>query len=118
MIEYISSTRPPVMVVRGVLHGCIGKCCGKKYPSIFANLGDKEIWNFVQETAIKIKVDNNNNNFRDPNANQRQDLIKENEKTNITGIVIGIIFATIFALGLSIFVYIRYCKNSEILRPL
>ena len=57
LIEYISSTRPAVMVARGVLHGCIGACCSANYPSVFANLGDKEIWNFVQGKAIKINID-------------------------------------------------------------
>ena len=45
------------MVARGVLHGCIGACCSANYPSVFANLGDKEIWDFVQGKAIKLNVD-------------------------------------------------------------
>ena len=47
MIEYITRVNPPVMVARGILHGCIGECCSKEYPSVFANLGDKSIWNFI-----------------------------------------------------------------------
>ena len=47
MIEYITRVNPPVMVARGILHGCIGKCCSREYPSVFANLGDKSIWNFI-----------------------------------------------------------------------
>ena len=35
----------------GVLHGCIGKCCTEKYPSVFVNLADEAIWNFVYKNA-------------------------------------------------------------------
>ena len=61
------------MVARGVLHGCIGVCCTAKYPSVFANIGDKDIWNFVQEKAIKIDVDNQN---EDPNQIEGNKIMK------------------------------------------
>ena len=35
----------------GVLHGCIGKCCTEKYPSVFVNLADEAIWKFVYKNA-------------------------------------------------------------------
>ena len=35
----------------GVLHGCIGKCCTEKYPSVFVNLADEAIWKFVYNNA-------------------------------------------------------------------
>ena len=73
MVEYSSSLEPPVMVARGVLHGCIGVCCTAKYPSVFANIGDKDIWNFVQEKAIKIDVDNQN---EDPNQIEGKEIVK------------------------------------------
>ena len=73
MVEYSSSLEPPVMVARGVLHGCIGVCCTAKYPSVFANIGDKDIWNFVQEKAIKINVDNQN---EDPNRIEGDETIE------------------------------------------
>ena len=73
MFEYSSSLEPPVMVARGVLHGCIGVCCTAKYPSVFANIGDKDIWNFVQEKAIKINVDNQN---EDPNQIEGDETIR------------------------------------------
>ena len=73
MVEYSSSLEPPVMVARGVLHGCIGVCCTAKYPSVFANIGDKDIWNFVQEKAIKIDVDNQN---EDPNQIEGNKIMK------------------------------------------
>ena len=79
MFEYSSSVEPAVMVVRGVLHGCIGVCCSAKYPSVFANIGDKEIWDFVQEKAIKIDVDH-------MGKNQNQDGNDEEGK-NINQIV-------------------------------
>ena len=37
----------------GVLHGCIGKCCTEKYPSVFVNLADEAIWKFVYDNAKK-----------------------------------------------------------------
>ena len=36
-------------IARGVLHGCIGTCCSMRYPSVFTNLDDKEIWNFIYD---------------------------------------------------------------------
>ena len=36
----------------GVLHGCIGKCCTEKYPSVFVNLADEAIWKFVYKNAL------------------------------------------------------------------
>ena len=35
----------------GVLHGCIGKCCTEKYPSVFVNFADEAIWKFVFKNA-------------------------------------------------------------------
>ena len=35
----------------GVLHGCIGKCCTEKYPSVFVNLADEAIWKFVYKNS-------------------------------------------------------------------
>ena len=34
-------------VARGVLHGCIGECCSRKFPSIFTRIDDREVWNFI-----------------------------------------------------------------------
>ena len=42
-------------VALGVLHGCIGECCSRKYPSIFTRIDDKEVWNFIyglNETSL------------------------------------------------------------------
>ena len=49
------------MVARGILHGCIGECCSKEYPSVFANLGDKSIWNFIvgKSFAQTLVIDDN-----------------------------------------------------------
>ena len=49
------------MVARGILHGCIGECCSKEYPSVFANLGDKSIWNFIvgKSFAQTLVIDEN-----------------------------------------------------------
>ena len=49
-------------VARGVLHGCIGECCSIDFPSVFANLADKEIWQFLKDQGINItyiEVDKN-----------------------------------------------------------
>ena len=61
MIEYITRVNPPVMIARGILHGCIGKCCSKEYPSVFANLGEKSIWNFIvgKSFAQTLVIDDN-----------------------------------------------------------
>ena len=40
-------------MIRGVVHGCIGGCCSKEYPTVFANLADKKIWDFVMEEGLK-----------------------------------------------------------------
>ena len=112
------------MVVRGVLHGCIGVCCSAKYPSVFANIGDKEIWNFVQEKGIKINVDHKEQN-QDPiekitpkeSEKSKKQTINEENATNITGIVIGVIFSIVL-IGVSLFIYIKYCKKTKILSRL
>ena len=84
MFEYSSSVEPAVMVVRGVLHGCIGVCCSAKYPSVFANIGDKEIWDFVQEKAIKIDVDhmgkNQNQDGNDEEGKNVNQIVDQTEK--------------------------------------
>lgn len=43
-------------MARGVLHGCIGPCCGKDYPSVFANLANEEIRSFIFDNVIGIKT--------------------------------------------------------------
>ena len=124
LIEYVSSFRPAVMVVRGVLHGCIGVCCSAKYPTVFANIGDIEIWNFVQEKAIKINVDQkeqNQNPIEEITTNKseksKKQTINEGNGNNITGIVIGVVFSIVL-LGVSLFIYIKYCKKTKILSRL
>ena len=34
-------------IAYGVLHGCIGKCCSRSYPSIFARIDEEDIWTFI-----------------------------------------------------------------------
>ena len=34
-------------IAHGVLHGCIGKCCSRSYPSIFTRIDEEEIWTFI-----------------------------------------------------------------------
>ena len=34
-------------IARGVLHGCIGTCCSRRYPSVFTRIDDAEVWNFI-----------------------------------------------------------------------
>ena len=116
MVEYSSSLEPPVMVARGVLHGCIGVCCTAKYPSVFANIGDKDIWNFVQEKAIKINVDHTEKkqNIADHTEKNKEKIIDEEKSTNVTGIVIGIVFL-ILVLIVFLFIYINKCKKPKIL---
>ena len=34
-------------IAHGVLHGCIGDCCSRRYPSVFTSIDDAEVWNFI-----------------------------------------------------------------------
>ena len=46
------------MVVYGVVHGCLGKCCSIDYPSVFTSLGDKDVLRFLNGVGIAINVEN------------------------------------------------------------
>ena len=58
--KWLSSSGAPLFdnikkVARGVLHGCIGECCSRKYPSIFTRIDDEIVWNFIyglNETSL------------------------------------------------------------------
>ena len=56
LFEYFHDRYPPIFVARGILHGCIGFCCGKDYPSVFANLANEEIRSFIFDDVIGIKT--------------------------------------------------------------
>ena len=34
-------------IAHGLLHGCIGDCCSRRYPSVFTSIDDAEVWNFI-----------------------------------------------------------------------
>ena len=53
LFEYIYGDKPQ-FVARGVLHGSIGDCGNIDFPSVFANLADKQIWQFLKDQDIDI----------------------------------------------------------------
>ena len=72
----------------GVLHGCIGECCSRAYPSVFANLGDDQIMNFIIKNANLTKPTKTNGNLIDADSFGKE--------TNWNaGLIIGIIFAVV-----------------------
>ena len=56
LIEIINKDGKSKVLIRGVVHGCIGACCSKDYPTVFANLADKKIWNFVMKETSNPKT--------------------------------------------------------------
>jgi len=52
LIEIINKDEQSKVLIRGVVHGCLEKCCSKEYPTVFANLADRKIWNFVMEEGL------------------------------------------------------------------
>lgn len=52
LIEIINKGGQSQVLIRGVVHGCIGGCCSKEFPTIFANLADQKIWNFVMKEGL------------------------------------------------------------------
>ena len=53
-------------IARGVLHGCIGTCCSRRYPSVFTSIDDVEVWNFIHGV---------NESFTQPSKYYSQSLI-------------------------------------------
>ena len=81
----------------GVLHGCIGECCSRAYPSVFANLGDDEIMDFIISNA-NITTKNN------------EDLTDEDrsfgKETNWdAGLIIGIVFAVVSTVIICFYIF-------------
>ena len=56
MVEYLEHHSQQFMVAYGVVHGCLKKCCTKDYPTVFTNLGDKEVLDFVRNYGIPIDI--------------------------------------------------------------
>lgn len=91
-MEFVTSHSPPLTVARGILHGCIGKigqgkCCTVQYPSVFANLGDEEIWTFVKEAAYLVSVDDS-----------QQEIQSTTIATVLGSILAGLVFIAILIL--------------------
>lgn len=43
---------PNYYMLRGILHGKLGKCGGTEYPHLFANVASPKIWNFIKDFAM------------------------------------------------------------------
>jgi len=74
LIEIINKGGQSQVLIRGVVHGCIGGCCSKEYPTVFANLADKKIWNFVMKEGlnpITIYVDKKNAQISDKKKKEK-----------------------------------------------
>ena len=60
------------------MDGHIGECCSKKYPAIFANLDDREIWSFIEENGVKNFVNSTkliaNDSILEPNSTNTHTL--------------------------------------------
>ena len=87
----------------GVLHGCIGECCSRAYPSVFANLGDDQIMNFIIRNANLTKPTKTNGNLIDADSFGKE--------TNWNaGLIIVIIFAVV-AIAVICFYILRWKRK-------
>ena len=86
IFEYLEYQNQQFMVAYGVVHGCLERCCTTDHPTIFTNLGDKEVLDFVKNVGITINIES---------------MTTKNENTS-TLVYISVLLAIAFVVMISI----------------
>ena len=92
LIEVINKDGQSKVLIRGVVHGCIGACCSKEYPTVFANMADEKIWNFIMKEGLNpttIYVDKKSDLILEKNKNGLNFNFKVSKKQAIIGGGVG-----------------------------
>jgi len=122
LIEVINKDGQSKALIRGVVYGCIGACCSKEYPTIFANMADKKIWNFIMKEGLNpttIYVDKESDLICEKNKKKfnfkidkfgNKLCLQVSKKQALIGGLVGA-FVSVVIVGTLIYCGFRRCVN-------